>query len=154
MKEYLKKQYINARGKRSSKKILIIESDDWGSIRIPNKKVQEYLINEKLIQPTDPFSAFDCLENADDYQILFEVLKNHKDRFDNHPVLTTNMVMANPDFDKIKASNYKHFFFQPFSETYKSYYPSSPTFEALMNGVKQKLLFPQFHGRKHLNTTL
>ena len=154
MKEYLKKQYINARGKRSSKKLLIIESDDWGSIRIPNKKVQEYLINEKLIQPTDPFSAFDCLENADDYQILFEVLKNHKDRFDNHPVLTANMVMANPDFDKIKASNYKHFFFQPFSETYKSYYPSSPTFEALMNGVKQKLLFPQFHAREHLNATL
>lgn len=151
MKEYLKKQYINARGKRSSKKILIIESDDWGSIRIPNKKVQEYLINEKLIQPTDPFSAFDCLENADDYQILFEVLKNHKDRFDNHPVLTANMVMANPDFDKIKANQFEKFYFEPFAKTYENYYPGCQTFETLKMGIDQQLIFPQFHAREHLN---
>lgn len=154
MKEYIKKNIINFKGKKINKKLLIIESDDWGSIRIPNNEVKKYLAQEKLIKLSDPFSSFDCLESADDYLELFKVFSKHKDINNNHPVLTANMVMANPDFDKIKASNYKHFFFQPFSETYKSYYPSSPTFEALMNGVKQKLLFPQFHAREHLNATL
>ena len=70
MKEFLKKHIINSRGKRNSKKLLVIESDDWGSIRIPNKEVQDYLVNAKLIKPTDPFSAFDCLESTKDFDTL------------------------------------------------------------------------------------
>ncbi|MCF8427104.1 MAG: hypothetical protein K9H61_02925 [Bacteroidia bacterium] len=151
MKEYLKKHFINARGKRTSKKLLVIESDDWGSIRIPNKEVQEYLFNKQLIKQTDPFSTFDCLESANDYESLFEVLKNHKDDHDKHPVLTANMVMANPDFEKIKANQFQSFYSESFAKTYETYYPNQQTFEALQKGIEQKLVFPQFHAREHLN---
>lgn len=153
MKEYLKKHFINSRGQRTSKKVLVIESDDWGSIRIPNKEVQEYLVKENLIKLTDPFSAFDCLESSDDYKTLYEVLKNHKDCYDNHPVLTANMVMANPDFEKIKSNQFLTFYYEPFSKTYETDYPNQQTFEVLKNGINQKLLFPQFHAREHLNAT-
>jgi hypothetical protein len=151
LKEYLKKHFINARGKRTSKKVIVIESDDWGSIRIPNKKAQECLVNESLIKLTDPFSTFDCLESADDYEALFKVLKKHKDSLGNHPVLTANMVMANPDFEKIKANQFKYFYFEPFAKTYQTYYPNQQTFGVLQKGIDQKLIFPQFHAREHLN---
>lgn len=151
MKENLKKHFINARGKRTSKKLLVIESDDWGSIRIPNKEVHEYLVKESLIKPTDPFSAYDCLESADDFKALFDVLKNHKDRLGNRPVLTANMVMSNPDFEKIKANQFKSFYFESFANTYETYYPNQQTFETLQKGIEQKLIFPQFHAREHLN---
>jgi hypothetical protein len=151
LKEYFKKHVINARGKRTSKKVLVIESDDWGSIRIPNIETQEYLAKESLIKSTDPFSAYDCLESADDYEALFEVLKKHRDRLGNRPVLTANMVMANPDFEIIKESNFQSFFFESFEKTYENYYPNQRTFDALKQGIKQKLIFPQFHAREHLN---
>lgn len=151
LKEYLKKHFINSRGQRTSKKVLVIESDDWGSIRIPNKEVQEYLLKESLIKSTDPFSTFDCLESAHDYEALFEVLKNHKDRLGNRPVLTANMVMANPDFEKIKANQFQSFYYEYFPKTHESYYPNQRTFETLKIGIEQKLIFPQFHTREHLN---
>jgi nicotinamide mononucleotide adenylyltransferase len=151
LKEYFKKHVINARGKRTSKKVLVIESDDWGSIRIPNKEAQEYLAKESLIISTDPFSAFDCLECADDYEALFEVLMSHKDKYGNHPVITTNMVMANPDFDKIKENKFQSFYLESFAKTYEEYYPNQQTFEVLKNGINQKLIYPQFHAREHLN---
>jgi hypothetical protein len=153
LKEYLKKHFINSRGQRSSKKVLVIESDDWGSIRIPNKEVQEYLAKESLIILTDPFSANDCLESADDYEVLFEVLKKHRDRLGNRPVLTANMVMTNPDFEKIKANQFQSFYFEPFEKTFEVYYPNQQTFEVLKNGINQKLIYPQFHAREHLNAT-
>jgi nicotinamide mononucleotide adenylyltransferase len=151
LKEYLKKHFINARGKSTSKKVLVIESDDWGSIRIPNKEAQQYLINEKLIKITDPFSAYDCLENANDYESLIEVLKSYKDKLGNHPVITTNMVMANPDFIKIKANQFQNFYIESFAKTYENYYPNQQTLEVLKNGIHQKLIYPQFHAREHLN---
>jgi hypothetical protein len=152
LKEYLKKHFLNARGKRTSKKLLVIESDDWGSIRIPNKEVQQYLFNEKLIKSTDPFSSFDCLESSEDFHSLFEVLQNHRDCKGNHPVLTANMVMTNPDFVKIKANQFRSFFYESFKKTYESYYPDQPTFNTLKKGIEQKLIFPQFHAREHLNS--
>jgi hypothetical protein len=151
MKEYLKKHLINVQGKRTTKKILVFESDDWGSIRIPNKMTQQYLLKNKLIKLTDPFSVYDCLENAEDYQSLFKVLNNHKDNIGNHPVITANMVMANPNFQKIKDEQFKTYHFEHFSETYESYYRNKRVFETLLKGIEQKFIFPQFHAREHLN---
>lgn len=151
MKQYLKKHFINAQGKRTSKKLLVIESDDWGSIRIPNKEAQNYLVKESLIKLTDPFSVNDCLENADDYEALFEVLKSHKNGLGNYPVVTANMVMANPNFDKIKASAFQSFYTESFDKSYQAYYPDQRTFETLEIGIEQKLIYPQFHAREHLN---
>lgn len=152
MKEFLKKHFINSRGKRTTKKLLVIESDDWGSIRIPNKEVQDYLVNAKLIKPTDPFSAFDCLESTKDFDALFDVLRNYKDIIGNHPVLTANMVMANPDFERIKSNHFQSFYFEPFIKTYEKYYPNQQTFDTLKRGIEQKLIYPQFHAREHLNS--
>ena len=153
MKEYFKKHWINSRGKNTPGKLFIIESDDWGSIRIPNKETQNYLLNEKLIKLSDPFSAYDCLESAEDYNSLFSVLSKHKDHLGNHPVITTNMVMTNPDFAAIKTNQFRAYYSEHFSETYKRYYPNQNTFDALKKGIEQKIIYPQFHAREHLNAS-
>jgi hypothetical protein len=151
LKEYFKKHYINIRGKRTPKKILIIESDDWGSIRIPNKMFQKKLFSLGLIQEKDPFSKFDCLESADDYKALYAVLCQFEDKRGRHPAFTANMVMGNPDFDKIKSSDFQEFYWEPFYKTYQTYYPEQATFETLKIGISEGFLYPQFHAREHLN---
>ncbi len=151
LKDILKKHWISLRGKQTSRKLLVIESDDWGSIRIPNREAQNCLANEKLIKLSDAFSAFDCMESAEDYKAIYEVLSGCKDNFDNHPVITTNMVMANPNFQKIKDDQFKTYHFEHFSETYESYYRNKLVFETLLKGIEQEFIFPQFHAREHLN---
>lgn len=152
MKEYLKKHIINSKGKKVSDRILIIESDDWGSIRIPNKRVQEYLVQQNLINLNDPFSRYDCLESAQDIEYLYEVLSGHKDSLGNNPVITMNMIMANPDFEKIKINKFEKYYFEEFTKTYEKYYPNQNTFYSICKGIENNLIHPQFHAREHLNT--
>lgn len=152
MLERIKKNIINIPGKSLQRKLLVFESDDWGSIRIPDKSAFESLVSRELIKPNDPFSKYDTLENEEDLAALFSVLKNFKDFKGNHPVVTANMVMANPDFEKIKASGYREYHWEQFTKTYDRF--SKNTFSELQKGIEDKLFYPQFHAREHLNVPL
>jgi hypothetical protein len=151
LKQLLKKHLINLRGKSINENIVVIESDDWGSIRIPNKDAQNQLLLDGLIHPKDPFSLYDCLECSDDYHALYAVLDRFKDIRGRSPVITVNMVMGNPNFEKIKVSNFLEYYWETFDVTYKNYYPNSTPFPILMAGINEGFLFPQFHAREHLN---
>lgn len=152
MLEVIKKNIINIPGKGLRRKLLVFESDDWGSLRIPNKIAFESLMSQGLIKPNDPFSKYDALENKEDLTALFSVLKKFKDVNGNNPIITANMVMANPDFDKIKASDYKEYHWEHFTKTYDRF--SKGTFNVLQNGIEERLFYPQFHAREHLNVPL
>jgi hypothetical protein len=151
MKEFVKKNLININFNKSLSKILVIESDDWGAIRIPNKQVKKQLQYLNLIKAKDAFSEYDTLESEDDYSALFEILSKHKDFKGNPAVLTANMVMGNPDFSKIRESNFEEYFWEPFQKTYESYYPTQETLSTLLLGINEKLIKPQFHAHEHLN---
>ncbi|WP_107040065.1 hypothetical protein [Brumimicrobium mesophilum] len=151
MKQTVKKHLINLRGSRINKKIVVFESDDWGSIRIPNDTIKQELLEEGLIRSKDAFSKFDTLETSDDFTSLFDVLKSFKDKNGNNPVITANIILNNPDFNTIKETNFEEYHSEPFYKTYLSYPGSENAFETLKSGINQNLITPQFHGKEHLN---
>lgn len=152
-KQTIKKHLINARGSRIKDKIIVFESDDWGSIRIPSIEVQQQLLEKSLIKDKDPFSKYDALETTADYYALYEVFRKFKDNKGNHPVLTANVILNNPDFKKIEAGNFETYYNESFLATYKNYSGSENAFAALQEGIKQQLIVPQFHGNEHLNVS-
>lgn len=154
MKERIKKNIINLKGKSLRKKLIVIESDDWGSIRIPSGEVSKTLIEKGLLDKNNPFDTIDCIEHVQDYQSLFEVLSSFKDHLGNTPIMTANMVMANPDFDAIKKNGFKDYKYEAFTETYKRTDGTSHTFEILQQGIEHGVIVPQFHAREHLNISL
>ncbi len=151
MKQKLKKHLINAFGQRVKPKVLVFESDDWGSIRIPNTEVKDELLLLNAIRENDPFSIFDCLESSVDLEVLYNVLSRHNDQWDNNPVITTNMVITNPDFEAIRKNQFTQFESELFINTYKTYYPHEDTFKTLKDGIQQNFIYPQFHAKEHLN---
>jgi len=151
MRETLKKHIINARGSRLDQKYVVFESDDWGAIRIPNLETRDELLQKGLTRKNDPFSQCDSLETTQDYQMLFEVLKKHKDGKGQHPVITANFILNNPNFNKIAAENFQQYYSESFKETYKNYAGSEKACEALNKGINDQLIMPQFHGSEHLN---
>jgi hypothetical protein len=153
IKQTIKKHIINIRGPRIDAKVVVFESDDWGSIRMPSQEVRQQLLAKELIKDKDPFSKYDTLETAADYTALFNVFQKFKDRNGNHPVLTANVIMNNPDFEKIAASAFKTYHNESFLDTYHNYPESKNAFEALKSGMEQKMLVPQFHGHEHLNVS-
>jgi|SRR5690554_2459379 len=154
LKTSLSRNLTNARGWRTNRKIVVIESDDWGSIRMPNTTVQKKYEALGYDITNNPYCKYDTLANSEDLEVLFSSLSKFKDKRGNNPIITFNTVMGNPVFDKIKESKFEAYFYEPFTETLKHYYPNENVFELWKQGVEAKLIQPQFHGREHVNVPL
>jgi hypothetical protein len=143
--------YINSRGWRTDRKIIVIESDDWGSIRMPSIKVYNDLLSRGYPVDILPYLRYDALESNTDLESLFEVLSRIKDKNGNNPIITANTIMTNPDFDKIRDSGFRHYFYELFIETLKRYPEHDCVYDLYKKGIRQKIFYPQLHGLEHLN---
>jgi len=147
----LMRNAINIPGWSTHRKIVVFESDDWGSIRIPSKVCRNNLMNAGFDISNQPFNLYDALESNDDLSALFDILKKYKDVTGRHPVFTAVNIVANPDFAKIKESNFQQYFYEPFTETLNCYPNSDKVVELYKQGISDRLFVPIFHGREHLN---
>lgn len=138
--------YVRIKGK-----ILVIESDDWGSIRMASKEVFDWFLQKGVPVNTSAYDSNDSLESNDDLELLFDVLNSVKDSQGNPAIITANNIVANPDFDKIRESGYQQYFYKPFTETLKEYPHHNRVFDLYQQGLANGLFRPQFHGREHLN---
>ena len=146
----------NAIGYSTKRKIIVIESDDWGSIRMPSKQAFE-LITEKGLDSSGDFlryNKYDTLADKNDLTLLFETLSSFRDFRGNHPVITALTIVANPDFAKIRGSEFNEYHYEPFTKTLERYYGSETPFPLWIEGIRNKLFLPQFHGREHLNVAV
>lgn len=151
IKSTLSHTLLNLPGWHTRRKIVVIESDDWGSIRMPSREVYEKLLKKGIRVDKCHYCSNDSLERGDDLNALFEVLNGVKDINGNPAIITANTVVANPDFDKIKTRNFQEYHYKMISESYKDIVGCENSFELLKEGNKKGLLSIQSHGREHLN---
>lgn len=147
----LRKTLSNAFGWRTSRRIVVFESDDWGSIRTRSKADYEALLAGGLEMDRSNFTANDSLESNSDLEQLFDLLLRHKDSTGRSPVFTPMCIMANPDFDKIKASGFREYYYEPITETCKRYPDHDRVLDLWRKGIEERLFVPALHGREHLN---
>jgi hypothetical protein len=142
--------FKNIPGKHFKNKILVIECDDWGGIRMPSKEVYESLIINKIPFPDDHFDKLDTLEDKTDLESLFELLFEVKDATGRHAVITPVVNVANPDFDKIQASGFQNYFFETYPQTLARYHRDPTVLSLWKQGIELKIFVPEYHGREHL----
>jgi len=153
---YIKKQKAaigahrtNRNGKKLTGKYLIIESDDWGAIRTPSKKALEAFDKRGLDLGNSVYKN-DSLASNEDLDLLFNLLQSFKDHKGNPLKITANVIMANPDFEKIKAGNYQTYHYEDFRATLLQYPAHEKAFAKWQQAISEGLFMPQFHGREHL----
>lgn len=151
LKQTITHNLLNIPGWRTNRHIVVIESDDWGSIRMPSKEVYDRLLKEGYRVDKNCYERYDSLATEDDLTALFEVLGKYKDCRGNHPIITANCAVANPNFERIKANGYKNYYYEPFTETLKRYPRCERSFELWRQGMQAGMFLPQFHAREHLN---
>lgn len=143
-------RFINQnRGWKTDRKIVIIESDDWGGIRMPDRETYEKCLKTGIRVNNSHYNKYDTLASNEDFEHLYNTLSKHKDRKNHSPVITANTIVANPDFDKIKNSNFEEYYYESFTETMKRY--KNRSFSSWKEGIDNGLFYPQLHGREHLN---
>ena len=148
--EKSKSAIFNLAGWHTARKIIVFESDDWGSLRIPSREALSKLSALGYQADKTPF-ALDCLESEGDISSLAEVLSSVSNGRGENPVFTLNNIVANPDFKKIKESGFSQYFFEPFTETYRKYPNHEKSPGLIREGIEKRLFKPQLHGREHLN---
>ena len=151
IKSSITRNLINIPGWHTKRKIVVIESDDWGSVRMASKDAYNYFLTKGLPVDKCPYNSYDALECNDDLERLFEVLGSVKDVNGNSAILTANAVMANPDFEKIRESGFQKYYYEPFTKTLERYPAHDRVYSLYQKGINEKLFKPQFHGREHLN---
>lgn len=142
---------INLPGWRTKRKIVVIESDDWGSIRVSSKAALDEFKSKGIPLDSLSYNRIDALESEKDIARLFETLTEFKDIEGNHPIITNNTIVSNPDFDKILASDFQQYHYELFTDTLQKYPEHRYSFTLIQNGIEAGVFRPQFHGREHIN---
>lgn len=141
----------NIPGWRTRRHIIVIESDDWGSIRMSSLDAFDRILKAGMREDRDHFNTYDALESNKDLEELFNVLVQYKDSTGRHPVMTGVNVVANPVFERIKETEYKEYFYEPYTETCLRYPEHDRVYDLWKKGIEERLIVPIFHGREHLN---
>jgi hypothetical protein len=148
----IKRHISNIPGWRTGRKLLVIESDDWGSIRMPNNEARNRLLKKGVITEGNRYNRYDTLATIDDLNSLFGVLKKYKDCKENSAVFTPVTITGNPDFEGVEKNEFQQYFCEPFTDTLQRYYSNHEEIYSLWKeGIDAGIFCPQFHGREHLN---
>lgn len=151
LKETLTLNLKNIPGGRTGRKLLVIECDDWGGIRMPSGDTYTRLQKDNVPFVKNRFNRYDTLADSEDLERLFEVLRNVTDSKGRGAVMTAFTNVANPDFKKIRGSDFCEYSYEPFTETLKRYYGDSGAFDKWLEGLRQGIFVPESHGREHIS---
>lgn len=154
LKRNISRYVTNMYGWQTNRHIVVIESDDWGSIRMPSKEVYNKCLKAGYRVDQIAYERYDSLASEDDLELLFDSLSSFTDCKGNSAVLTANILTANPDFEKIKAADYQEYFYESVSDTFKRYPKHANCLALWQTGEESGVFFPQSHGREHLNVSL
>jgi len=146
----IKTHLKNIPGWKTSRKIVVLESDDWGMIRMASKEAFLKLKNKGFPVENSVYNTFDALESNTDLENLAEILLSVKDSHGHPAKFTVNNIVGNPDFKKIKESQFENYFYESFVETLRRHTNSDRVLDLYKQGINEGVFQPQFHGREHV----
>lgn len=141
---------FNFSGRRVKGRYIIFESDDWGAIRTPSKEIKNR-IQSRFPNFGDSPYAVDGLASSEDLDFLFNLLVSFNDAFGEHPKITANVIVGNPDFNKIKEAQFTEFFYESIEDTFSRLTTHQDNLKKWRKAESQRIFVTQFHGREHLN---
>ena len=141
----------NQFGWKTKRKIIVFSVDDYGNVRMASKKAREKMKIAGLDTDSNRFDRLDALEDAEDLEQLYSCLSSVKDKHGNSAIFTTFSLPANPNFEKIIASDFTEYFYETLPETHKKNEGYENVLKLINEGIDEKLISPEFHGREHLS---
>lgn len=153
IKKIIRNNLINIPGWRTKRKIIVFESDDWGSNRMPSPTVFHSLLSHGIDVNSSYYDRWDTLESREDLNALFDTLSGFVDKNGNHPVFTFYTIMGNPSYERIAKSNFENYYYESLFDSYITYHNDDLS-RLWFKGINENIIRPQFHGREHLNVAL
>lgn len=149
-RETLSYNLQGAFGQTINRKLLIIESDDWGLVRAPSMENFTSLLNAGISVDKCSYNRLDSLEDDSDIEALVKACKDLRDKDGNSLKITSNFIMANPNFERIEQNKFEKYHYRNLAESYHHVHGNKRTLSAIESAVAENIMVPQLHGREHL----
>jgi hypothetical protein len=95
-----------------------------------------------------PYDSY-TLETADDLESLSAVLKRHRDTGGRHPCVEMNFILANLDFGRMSAADWREIQLLPLSEGLPAGWVRPMLMEGYRGGIAAGVFKPALHGTTH-----
>lgn len=140
----------NIIGWKTNRKIVVFSVDDYGNVRLHSKEARDKIFAAGT-RAMSRFDLVDTLETTDDLNALYETLHAVKDKNGKPAVFTAYAISANIDFERMAAENYQQYRYELLPETFAKLPGYESTWALWKQGIGERLIWPEFHGREHLN---
>ncbi len=128
--------------------LVLFQSDDWGRAGVRDNEGLAQLRSAGLVLGEKPYDFY-TLETAEDVYAVSELLKRHRDAIGRPACLELNFVLANVDFEKSAAADFRNFEMRPLSQGLPGDWKRPHLFEAYARGIADRVFYPALHGFTH-----
>ena len=128
--------------------LVVLQSDDWGRAGVKDREGWEALLALGLNLGERNYDFY-SLETAEDVEAIVEVLSRHRDSNGRPACLGMNFIMANVDFPKVKADNFRQIHLRSLADGLPDGWNRTGLFEAYQHGISAGVLSPALHGTTH-----
>ena len=140
----------NVYGWKTKRRIVVLAVDDYGNVRV-NGPAARAAITAAGFPPLNMFDEYDTLATESDLCALYEVLDSVRDQNNRPAVFTALTLPANIDFERMRAEDYRTYHYELLPVTLGKLPGYENVWARWQEGIRAGWLFPQFHGREHLN---
>jgi hypothetical protein len=128
--------------------LVLLQSDDWGRVGVRDREGWEEL-RALGINLGERSYDFYSLETADDVAAVISLLGRHRDSTGQPACLGMNFIVANVDFAKVSANNFREIHLRALNEGLPDGWKRPGLFEAYREGISAGVLSPALHGTTH-----
>lgn len=128
--------------------LVLLQSDDWGRVGLRDQEGMEQLRAAGVPLGESPYDSY-TLETADDLESLSAVLKRHRDTGGRHPCVEMNFILANLDFGRMSAADWREIQLLPLSEGLPAGWVRPMLMEGYREGIVAGVFKPALHGLTH-----
>jgi hypothetical protein len=128
--------------------LVVLQSDDWGRAGVRDQEGWQELRNLGVSLGERSYDFY-SLETAEDVGEIVSLLQRHHDSAGRLACLGMNFVVANVDFQKVKADNFRKIYLRALTDGLPHGWNRPGLFEAYREGISAGVLSPALHGTTH-----
>jgi hypothetical protein len=128
--------------------LVVLQSDDWGRVGVRDREGYEQL-RDLGVNLGERSYDFYSLETAEDVAAIVSLLQRHRDSTGRTACLGMNFIVANVDFAKVKANDFRQIYLRGLTEGLPDGWRRPGLFEAYREGISAGVLSPALHGTTH-----
>ncbi len=140
--------HLPVQGFAFGRPLVVLQSDDWGRVGVRDREAWEELRSSGLNLGERSYDFY-SLETAEDVEALASLLSSHRDSVGRPPCLEMNFIVANVDFEKVVADNFRQIHLRSLTDGLPDGWKRPGLFEAYRAGISASVFTPALHGTTH-----